>query len=507
MDGISTYGTNNYNTQQILQTQKSMQETQQQVTSGKVSTNYAGIASSSQQTIQFENETTMLDNFATTNTVANLRLTSMSTSITAINTTITNFRNQLQDFANTGKTDLTSVNQMQQNAFNALKAMESYLNADVNGTYVFGGDKTETSPVDVGVQSFADFQSLYNGSTTEFPTSSAADTANVATKPADTGALTFNAANGTITSAKAGQLSSLPVGSIFTATDATGALGRYTVGSNDGTTIAVGPVMTTEPNPAGGPATAITITRAATATTAATTLPTSVSFTAPGTMTAAVAGSFTNMPVGSTFSISGANSYGNNGGWVVASNNGTTITIQRPTLPATVSATASLAVTSQFQGSDGNSPQQIDKNKVLDTPTTALDPAFEKAMRAMGMVAQGVFGTAGGLDQNLGRATDALYLTNDSLIHNSVGTPPFDKESPRSLQDVEFTVANQQKTLSDTTSAQANYLSFIQGTVDNTESADPTSTIMKLLNQQQSLQASYQALSKTRSLSLLDYLK
>ncbi|HLN25663.1 MAG TPA: hypothetical protein VK558_16940 [Patescibacteria group bacterium] len=509
MDGISTYGTNNYNIQQVLQTTQAMQATQQEVTSGQVSTNYAGIAPSAQQTINFQNETTALNNFATTNTIANLRLTTMTDSVTSISTTMTNFQSELQDFANTGKTDSASINQIQQDAFNSLKAMESYLNTDVNGIYVFGGSKTEQEPVSVGAQSFTAFQALYNGSTTTFPTSSAGDTANVTTNPADTGALTFNAAAGTITSANAGQLGSLPAGSIFTATDATGALGRYTVGTNNGTTITVGPVVTTEPNPAGGPATAVSITlpAAANATTPVAPLQTSVSFTAPATITAATPGALAGLTVGSTFNITGANSYGNNAGWVVASNNGTTLTIQRPTLPSTVSATASLAVSSMFQGTNGNSPQQIDTSTTLDTPTSALDPAFEKAMRAMAMVAQGAYGTSGGLDQNPGRANDALFLINDSVEHTSVGPAPFDKESPRSIQDVEFTLANQQETLSNTTTAQSNYLSFVQSAIDNVETADPTATIMKLLNQQQSLQASYQALSKTRSLSLLDYLK
>lgn len=496
MDGISTYGANQYNVTQILQTQKNEQNLQQQLTSGKISTTYSGIANDSQKVIQLENEHTLINNFTTTNTMVNLRLTATSTAVSAITTTMSDFRTQLQDFANTGKTDPASISQIQQQAFTAMKAMESYLNSDVNGVYVFGGSKTEQQPVNINAADLATFQANYDGLNTTYAVSRAADVANTVTSPASTGPLTFSAAAGTISAANIGQFAKIPVGSIITAANAAGTIGRYTVGANDGQTITVGPSFTTE---AAAP---LTITGSAPPTIQATS-----SFTAPATLTAAAAGAFAALPVGSTISIAGAVNHNNNGGFIIASNNGTTITIQRPVLPNTVSATANLTATSAFQGTDSGPTQQIDKTKSLATATTALDPAFEKAIRAMGMIAQGVYNTAGGLDKNPQRGGDALFLMNDAIQHTQVGPAPFNNESPRSLQDVQFTVATQQKTLSDVSKAQTTYLSTLQGSVDSLENVDSTTTITTLLAEQQALQASYQSLAKTSSMSLLNFLK
>ena len=745
MDGISTYGPNTYNTQQILLVQQKMQDLQQQLTSGKKSSNYEGISAQAQGVLQFDNEATQIQNFQTNNTITTLRLNSTSTVVSSLSDTMTNFRNQLADFANTGKTDPVSINQIQQFAFNALKSMETYLNTDINGSYIFSGTATDTPPVDINAADLSQFQTNYDGSQTVFPTTRAADTASTSTNVQNTGSLTFDSTNGTIKSSVIGQFTNIPVGSVITVAGSRGGNGQYTVQSNDGTTITVGPTLTNE-----GPS-AVTFTPA----NQKALVGVSATFSSPDTITATPANAFSGLTVGSSFTMAGATNAANNGNFVIASNDGTHIVIKRPTfagqailtnsgndaaavitsgptsltnattggvtfntnpatgvstitpttpgslanvpigsqitvgsataggnngtyvvtgyvsgaltvssttvtslsteagvagtisvngtaVPATgnlsfsantslmtaansgslsslakgqtvniasttynngtaqvvdtfttpvvaevaaggtaisagttsylqaatgnltfnagahtitaanaaslagiavgdainitgtgsnnghfvVTATngttltvapantvvrlsqdATVSVNSMFKANDTASTQRIDTNQFLSTATTALDPAFEKAMRAMAMVAQGQYGTAGGLDQNAKRASDALNLMNDSITHTGQLPPPYQNESTRSLQDVEFTLANQQKTLSNVGIQQTNYLSVIQSSVDQIETADPTTTITNLLDQQRVLQTSYQSLAKIRSLSLIDYVK
>ena len=80
---------------------------------------------------------------------------------------------------------------------------------------------------------------------------------------------------------------------------------------------------------------------------------------------------------------------------------------------------------------------------------SAIDPAFEKAIRALGIIAQGVTGQPGGLDTHQERIDQALFLLNDVIDGDPSGTPPFGTENAGGLKDVESLIGFQQVTLSD----------------------------------------------------------
>lgn len=745
---ISTQGISAYNTQQVMNLKNQLQIYQQQLTTGKISTSYDGIAAGSNNLLSYQNTIDQLQAYQTANTVLNLNVTTATQTVSSMQKTMTDFAKQLTSFGTNATASAQTINQLQQFAFNALKAMEAYLNTDVNGQYIFGGTQTNTQPFSVGANTLDDFQKLYNGSTTAYSSSRAGDVSQFTADVSKTGDMTFNASNGTISAANKGQFANLPVGTVITVTGSNGSDGRYTVAANDGTTLTLGPAVSADGS-------ATTPIPAVTTDAQGHTNNVNVYYTAPDTITSTTAGGFSNLAVGSTFNISGSSAYANNsGGFVVASNDGTTLTIKRAPLapppavntslatgsdstatvtsggsslgatnvaftapnqitltppgatsslavnsvinvnspgtmgnsgayivtgiaggtltvqaanttslitetgaagsinpgtgtlstgtlnidgpdgliqastagslsslkvgqsiavsgtsknngnyqvigtyntavqnetapsaatvsagtttianatsgtltfnaaasPPTVSAananafanvsvgqvinvagtganngqfvvvgidptnhqslqlapagtvakvarSVSVSTTSMFKGDDGTTTQYIDAGQANVSATSALDPAFEKAIRAMALIAEGDPNGTGSLANNKQRVSQALYLVNDALTHTTQGAPPMNNESTRSLQDVTFTLAVQAKTLNDIGTQQTTTINNMQKSSASITQADTNQVIMQLLSQQNALQASYQAISRTQTMNLLDYLK
>lgn len=175
-----------------------------------------------------------------------------------------------------------------------------------------------------------------------------------------------------------------------------------------------------------------------------------------------------------------------------------------PNTAVELAKNTSISNSTYYQGNAGTQVQQVDTNRSMSFGVTAMDPAFEKAIRAMQMIAQGKLGTAGGLDLNrdrLGTATDLLY----SAV--SQDAPPSSTELSGNILSLQNTLAVQQKDLTDIGTQQSTYLTYVQGMSDSLIGIDQQTVIEDLMNQQQALQASYQAMASVRQLSLLTYLK
>ncbi len=125
----------------------------------------------------------------------------------------------------------------------------------------------------------------------------------------------------------------------------------------------------------------------------------------------------------------------------------------------------------------------------------------------MALIAEGVPGTAGGLDTNQSRLSAANYLISSAIDGTTTGSPPFGTEAQSNIQNLTQNLDLQTQTLNTVTTQQTNFQNFLQTAVGTLTNADSTQTIVQLLDQQSALQASYQALSTVRQLSLLNYLK
>lgn len=235
---------------------------------------------------------------------------------------------------------------------------------------------------------------------------------------------------------------------------------------------------------------------------------------ATDTITAATAGSLTNIPIGATITV--ANSAGNNGAYTVVSNDGTTITVAGTIAGTTVTVAgdiaadetvaATLTSASYYSGDSVSQSHRVARDRSIDIDVTAINPAFEKVIRAVSIIAQGAFGTPGGLDQNSQRIEEALFLVNSGLDPAVPGTPPYGAEQTGNFDQVETDLAFKRVLISQTVEHQKNLISFFDTRTTDIEDVDQLDAVTRLLADQRVLEASFQALARISNLSLADFL-
>lgn len=601
MSRIGSYGASQLYLARLNVIQTRLNKTQVQVSTELKSTTYSGIASDANRVINLENEKNRADAYVRDNTLADTRLKATTVSLSAMETSLNNFKKRLEDFASNKTNDQQKVEQLQQWAFESMKDMQSYLAASVDGQYIFSGGRVSDEPVKLPADSLDAFQQIYDGSAVKYPTSRAAALAEVHLTSTDTGALTFNTANGTITAATdafdnlavgtrltmggvspatsftvksvdattntikfssltsevagaamihyesptttwdmssamtggltfspqgdtitAGTVGSLNIpdlapGKSFTVSGTTNNNTTYEVLSNDGTTIKIKSTQldVVQPTTTEVAATMTTGTPTNYATGAYGTLSFGSNASGQLTISASTAGSLTNaaseFAPGSTFTIAGSTASGNDGTYqVVANSGGTTLTVTRVTggnytMPAAANTT--FDADSWYQGDNIQLQHSIDNNRTVDLGIYASDPAFEKAFRALGLIAQGAYGTGGGLENNLDRVTEARTLLQDAISRNGNGMGPFGQEQPGDLQSLAARVGTTQSLIKTKNEMHQSFSGFLVTRITDLERVDKTEAVARLLDDQTALQTSYQALATVRSLSLINYMK
>ncbi len=226
---IGTFGAEQLYLSRLGAIQSKMQDEQSQVTTGLKSTTYSGIASQADSALNLGNENTVAQQYISDNTIANTKLDAMSTSLSSIRTTITNLINQLNQYSEGDTSDPTQIQTLQNAAMNSMADLQSYLGVNIDGQYLFSGGRVATSPVNLPASTLAQFQALYNGSTTLFPTTRAGDLADINLTSTQTGAVTFDPTNGLIIPANADAYSSVPSSSYVQVAGTTGNNGSFTV--------------------------------------------------------------------------------------------------------------------------------------------------------------------------------------------------------------------------------------------------------------------------------------
>lgn len=706
MSRIGTYGASQMYLSRIMATQTRLNMLQNQVATEKKSPNYTGIATDSNRLVNFENQMSQAAQFKKNNDVAATRLSAAQTSLDAVQNTIKNFSKAMDNFASGNTSDPNKIRELQELAVRSMSEMESYLNSNVDGQYIFSGGRISTAPVQFATTNLSDFQAIYDGFLKTFPTTRAASLQDLRLTNTETGTVSFNAANGAIIPANAGAFNTLATGSSVTIDGTTNNNGDVTVtghvatnvnskplteiastganafitypggnllngatgnlafkfnaagdmtitpttanslsnltvgtqftvkgstdadldgfGDHDGAyvvTANANGVVTIANNTAMSQSEAIdvsklTLTRDTNAdnmpdTTAALGAITGdATFQVSGntvTLTVPAGGTALNtlFAAGQTFTVAGsaahngsfrvagvtattvsfqmnpdairtsnfvpqtgrsdvaidftgrdkgldATAYGtltfsptgvggetitsatpnvfrnangvlapaagdvitlkstsgvNDGVYKVVSNNGTSIVVASNSPTTESSTTATLSSTTWYKGDNSTLKQRIDSDTTVDIGMYASDPGFEKAIRAMGLIAQGVTGTAGGLDKNQDRVAAARYLLADAMESPAAGTPPYGAEERSDIQSLQARVGVNQSTIKVRNDKHKQYMALFQARADALENVDKTEAVAMLLDEKTSLETSYQTLSTVRGLSLLNYMK
>jgi len=211
------------------------------------------------------------------------------------------------------------------------------------------------------------------------------------------------------------------------------------------------------------------------------------------TITAATGSSLASIPVGAKITISGS-VLGNNGTYTVVSNTGTAIDVSgtmslggtsNPTVTNTLSngseTAATITVSNYYSGDNVTQTHRASKNQSFTFDVNAIDPAFEKAIRAMGAIAQGTFGATGGLDQNTGRLDDAIQLLGLSLGPAAGLTEPYGTETAGHMEQLEQDNGFDRVLVDRLAKEQENLIGFFDGRAANIENIDKLDAVTRLL--------------------------
>ncbi|MCH8835798.1 MAG: hypothetical protein IH925_07605 [Proteobacteria bacterium] len=516
MTRIASLAANNQLVQLLLRTQSRLQDNEVQVASEKISQDYKGIALDSERLVNLENTRNALSRYVDNNTIAGVRLDIAGTTIEALRQTIDDFQGQLASFHQFDAKGEVEVKDIQDAAFRALKAMEGFLNTEADGRFLFSGARVTTQPVDLGLTDLAAFQARYDGTMVAYPTTRDAHLAEFsisANLTGDTTWLGFERDNGGVgrITANDDSLDNLKVGTTITISGTASNNGTYQIASVNAAgnyITVVTEMLTTRANDTGGGN--ITLTTAADATLGVADF-TDLSFDqATGVITAGGGTPFSALKAGEIFTITNATDSGNNQIFTIESVTATTITIKQKKLTdegAGQTAAGTIAAASYYKGDETIVTHRMDTNQTFDFDTTAVDPAFEKAIRAMAIIAQGVFATEGGLEQNKTRVTDALYLLNNALSPTTSGTPPYGTEKAGNLRQLQVDLGFDLLLVRDTNERHTKFIAFLESRISDTENVDLLEAITRLLDESRALEASFQALAHIRELSLSNFLR
>jgi flagellar hook-associated protein 3 FlgL len=145
MTRVSTFGGAQLLVNQMLQAEQNVQDAQQQVTTGHVSNDYAGIASQSETLISSQTVASRTQQYIDSNNILDLKLQTYNTSLTSLASNAQSLNNAVTSaLANQSATGLIDTVQ------NLLSQSVGQLNTQLDGQYIFGGTNTNTPPVNVG---------------------------------------------------------------------------------------------------------------------------------------------------------------------------------------------------------------------------------------------------------------------------------------------------------------------------------------------------------------------
>lgn len=540
---VPTYANYNRLLNQSMKTKSMVDLYSYQATTGIKYSNYAGYGMSASNIVNMEASLSVTQTFLDNNVVLNTSVTAMSTVMESVENSVTSFKSQLNnslsalsDLKNGDKVSQevsASISELQMVAFSAMSLLSDALNTTVGGKYIFGAGSS-SAPTEFPFQTLDEFQAYYDGININYPTSSNAnlssrdvnwETSGNLTINKDTsadapenqfvlsstkgftstaviggenttGTLSFSQLDNTLKSTVRGAFNAIGAGDTLIFTDSDGVTQSYIVDkvSEDGKTITFAestPVTADAEYPDGyntGSANTVTI---------------GTSFAVGSVVNFAGYGENSNN-VAPTMQIVGINQ---DGSLVVSADESY---FDTDNLPITIDANERWSIDSEsyYVGGSATETYRISDNQSITLDISANDSVFDKLFRAFGMIAQG----------NLVKTDENGLITNadevDSLVNEAMsylqsaidnnGKATNGKNETLSLVIAKIsanyvTLDNVQKTLE---AVQGN----LEDSVDSVKNVDKTEATVKLLEAQNSLEASYQVLSNVLNLSLLNYM-
>ena len=517
MTRISDYSASMQLTRFLLNSQKRTHDLEIQIGSNKISQTYSGISKDSQLLVGLENSRDTYQRFMDNNQLIDFRLEVTEKTLDSMQTTIKDFLSTLNSNPLPSSPTEAEVKNMQTLAFNSMIAMESMLNISSDGRYVFGGGKTDTPPVDFGLTDLADFQNNYDGFANKYPDTRDAHLndffgdKNVITGAPDWLSFRDGALYNDRIYASGNEFANIPIGA---------AIEISGTGSNDGIRTVF------QKDPAGTWIQFIDgISNEGDVGTPFFNYPSAnneMTFTQNvlpvlDTISTATLGAFDTVQAGMSIVITG--STGNNTTYTISSvsDDGTTITLNEPLLAAAapdanivnfevLQAPGTIRVLNYYDGDELTVDHRLDTTRGFTIDINAIDPAFEKAIRAMGIIAQGQYGTTGGLENNRQLFDDAKFLLNHSLTGRSIGPAPYGSEEISSIESVSTLTAFKRITIQQTTQFHRETIVYSENRIAERENIDRNEAITKLLSETNALEVAYQTIARVEKLSLVNYM-
>jgi flagellar hook-associated protein 3 FlgL len=161
-------------------------------------------------------------------------------------------------------------------------------------------------------------------------------------------------------------------------------------------------------------------------------------------------------------------------------------TLHLPVDLSSYSADADVVSTSYYRGDDAIAAVKVSRDQTVFYGVTADESAFEEAFRAFGIIA-----SAGDTvdDDTIRVAYDLAVSALDETIA------------------VQSKLSINAGTLERAQERQADYQSMLEGAISELRDADVTAIAVRIASYETQLQASYSAIAKLQSLSLVDYLR
>lgn len=138
--------------------QKQMTDTQNQISTGLVSQDYAGLGADTSRLVNLQSAEARVSQYTTTAQTVNQRLTSMESATGQLFTIASNLQKLLVNGLNAQSASDLNLNQQ---ATDMLTQVQGILNTQLDGTYLFGGTATDKPPVDVSAAGFAPPPTVY----------------------------------------------------------------------------------------------------------------------------------------------------------------------------------------------------------------------------------------------------------------------------------------------------------------------------------------------------------
>lgn len=505
-----------------------------QATTGIKYANYAGYGMSASNIVNMEASLGVTQNFLDNNVILNTTIKAMSTVMENIEDSVSSFKSQLNS-ALSALTDLengkpvstdvaASLSELQTIAFSGMSLLSDALNTSVAGKYIFGAGSS-SAPTQFKFSTLEQFQKYYDGINVKYPSTSNANlssrTVNSSTSgnltvsheagqadnefvlsstkgfmspavtggEATTGDLTFSAADNTLKASVRGAFNTIGAGDTMIFTDGDGITKSYIVDSvsadgktitfSDETPVAADATYTNGMDAAGN---AVSIS--------------------------------TSFAVGTVVNFSGSSEVAPNMQIVGIKDNGDLIVRADEsyfgTLPLTVDAADkwSMSSNSYYIGGSATETFRVSDNQSITLDVSANDGVFDKLFRAFGAIAQGNL-VQTDADGNVTNAEEVNQLVNEAmnLLQSAIdnnGKAVNGKNETLSL--VIAKVSANYVTLDNVKGTLESVQKNLEDSVYSIKNVDKTEATAKLLEAQNSLEASYQVLSSALNLSLLDYL-